>query len=140
MGIIKMKVFQDVFTNDEIMSDVFDFSLSHEDVIMKVQSKLINKAGMGNIDVGCGNAFGGGEDEGADDMAEEKVLDVEYNHNLIKTPFSKGDFMALIKPFLKNLKAHLTANGNKIESRNSWPVPKLSLKKLLENLMNGNFI
>jgi hypothetical protein len=47
-----MKVFQDVFTNDEIMSDVFPFTMAHEDVIMKVQSRLTTKDNCANVDVG----------------------------------------------------------------------------------------
>lgn len=47
-----MKVFQDVFTNDEIMSDVFNFTLDYDDVIMKVQSRLTTKDNCANVDVG----------------------------------------------------------------------------------------
>ena len=46
-----MKVFEDVFTNDELMSDVFPFTLDYEDCIMKVQSKLVTKDNCDNIDV-----------------------------------------------------------------------------------------
>ena len=103
-----MKVFQDIFTNDEIMSDVFKFTLDYDDVIMKVPSRLTSPDNCTNIDVGCGNAFGGAEeDDGGADAGGEKVLDIEYNHNLAKTSFSKPEFMALVKPFLKNLKAKL---------------------------------
>jgi hypothetical protein len=38
-------------------------------------------------------------------------LNIEYNHALVKTNFSKSEFMAVIKPFLKNLKTYLAANG-----------------------------
>jgi len=61
----------------------------------------------------CGNAFGGSEeDAGGDVPGEEKVLDVVYNHNLTPTSFSKQEFMAYIKEFLKKLKAHLTEKGS----------------------------
>lgn len=43
-------------------------------------------------------------------MAAEKVLDVQYNFNLVETPLSKSDFMTCIKSYLKNLKAHLDEN------------------------------
>lgn len=47
-----MKVFQDVFTNDELMSDVFASSLAYEDAIMKVQSRLVSKDNCDNVDIG----------------------------------------------------------------------------------------
>ena len=64
------------------------------------------------IKIRCGNAFGGSEeDAGGDVPGEEKVLDVVYNHNLTQTTFSKPEFMAYIKEFLKKLKANLTERG-----------------------------
>ena len=47
-----MKVFQDIFTNDEIMSDVFKFELAYDDVIMKVKSRLTSKDNCANVDIG----------------------------------------------------------------------------------------
>ncbi len=47
-----MKVFQDIFTNDEIMSDVFKFELAYDDVIMKVKSRLTTKDNCANVDIG----------------------------------------------------------------------------------------
>jgi hypothetical protein len=110
-----MKVFQDVFTNEEVMSEVYPFTLEYQDVIMKVKSAYKNKEAVGNIDIGCGSAFGSGDEEGGDsgsgEAASEKVLDIAFNFNLVSTSFSKPEFMAYIKTFLKNLKAHLEANG-----------------------------
>ena len=47
-----MKIFQDIFTNDEIMSDVFPHTLDYDDVIMKVASRLTSPDNCANIDVG----------------------------------------------------------------------------------------
>merc|ERR1711957_415764 len=77
-------------------SDVFPFTLDFDDVIMKVPSALCSADNCANIDVGCGNAFGGAEEEEAGE-AGEKVINVEYNHGLAKTGLSKSDFMYLIK-------------------------------------------
>jgi hypothetical protein len=98
-----MKVFQDVFTNDEVMSEVYPFILDYQDVIMKVKSAYKNKDAVGNVDVGCGNAFGSGDEEGGDsgEGASEKVLDIVFNFSLVQTSFSKQEFMAFIKNFLK---------------------------------------
>jgi hypothetical protein len=109
-----MKVFQDVFTNDEILSDIFPHTLDYNDVIMKVKSQYKKKDDVGKVDIGCGNAFGGEEDDGAaGEAGEEKVIDVAFNSNLVETQFSKADFMTYIKAFLKNLKTYLEENGKK---------------------------
>jgi len=65
---------------------------------------------------GCGNAFGGNEEEeagGDGSEPQEKVIDVAYNANLVATSFSKAEFMTYIKNFLKNLKAYLEENDKK---------------------------
>jgi len=63
------------------------------------------------INLGCGNAFGG-TDEDADvggdvQTGVEKVLDIQYNFNLVEYSFSKPDFMTYIKGYLKKVKDHL---------------------------------
>jgi len=109
-----MKVFQDVFTNDEILSDIFPHTLDYNDVIMKVRTQYKKKDDVGKVDIGCGNAFGGDEEDCAPgEVAEEKVIDVAFNSNLVQTQLSKPDFMTYIKAFLKNLKAYLEENGKK---------------------------
>ncbi len=47
-----MKVFQDVFTNDEILSDIFQHTLDYQDVIMKVKTAYQSKEQVGNVDIG----------------------------------------------------------------------------------------
>jgi hypothetical protein len=106
-----MKVFQDIFTNDEVLSDVYTQISDYNDVIMKVQTAFKSKEAVGNVDIGCGNAFGGEEETGGDEAPQEKVNDVQYNFSLEEAQFSKGDFMTYIKTYLGKLKESLTANG-----------------------------
>ena len=40
-------------------------------------------------------------------MGGEKVLDIQYNFNLVETPMSKKDFMTYIKGYFKKVKDHL---------------------------------
>jgi hypothetical protein len=47
-----MLVFQDLFTKDELMSEVFKFELAYDDVIMKVKSSYKKKEDAGNVDIG----------------------------------------------------------------------------------------
>jgi len=81
---------------------------------MKVKSSYKNKDAIGTVDIGCGNAFGDGGEEGEGGLEgppQEKVIDVQANYNLVETQFSKADFMTYIKNFLKLVKAHLETNG-----------------------------
>lgn len=47
-----MKVFKDVFTNDELLSENFKYELAFNDTILKVKSNLVNKGDVGNVDIG----------------------------------------------------------------------------------------
>lgn len=110
-----MLIFKDIVNGDEFMSDIFPFTLEYDDVIMKVPSQYKSKDKVGEVDIGCGNEFGGGDaaDEGGDapDDGDEKVLDVIYNANLKQINMSKKEFGAYIKDYFKKVVEHLEKNG-----------------------------
>jgi hypothetical protein len=47
-----MKLFADIFTDEEFMSDVFKFEIVNNDAIMKVKSSYKAKDSIGDVDVG----------------------------------------------------------------------------------------
>jgi hypothetical protein len=47
-----MRVFQDVFTEEEFMSEVYKYELAYNDAVMKVKSTYKKKEQVGQIDVG----------------------------------------------------------------------------------------
>lgn len=111
-----MLIFKDIVNGDEFMSDIFPFTLEYDDVIMKVPSQYKSKDKVGEVDIGCGNEFGGGdaaEGDGADggDEDNEKVIDVIYNANLKQVNMSKKEFGAYIKDYFKKVIEHLEKNG-----------------------------
>ena len=110
-----MKIFKDVLTADEMLSDTFQMTSEYDDAILKVPSKNVPKDSLGNVDVGCGNAFGGGEEEEQQAPQEgvEMVLDVVQNGNLKQVNMSKKEFMAYIKDYFKKLIAYMEENGKK---------------------------
>lgn len=110
-----MLIFKDIFTNDELMSDIFPFEMDYEDTIMKVKSSYKNPDDVGNVDIGCGNAFGGGEEDAGGDAgaATEKVIDVIYNANLQLYHMSKKEFMAYVKDFFGRVVKYMEENGKK---------------------------
>jgi hypothetical protein len=134
-----MKVFQDVLTNDEVMSEVYPFALEYSDVIMKVQGAYKSKESVGNVDIGCGNAFGGEEEGGSEEAPTEKVLDVVFNFGLVETSFSKQEFMAFIKNYLKNLKAWLEANGKADRTESFMKGAQEFVKKVVGNFDEYTF-
>jgi len=95
-----------------MMGEMFKHELLYNDVAMKVKSTYKNKDAVGTVDIGCGNAFGEGEDgPHTGEEPQEKVIDVQHNFALVETQFSKADFMTYIKNFLKLVKAYLETNG-----------------------------
>ena len=100
----------------EFMSEVYKYDLAFGNAIMKVKSSYKNKEQVGNVDVGNCNHFGGTEEEGGDGEPQEKVLDIQYNFNLVETHMSKGEFMTYIKGYLKKLSDFLTEkNGERVD-------------------------
>ena len=112
-----MKIFKDIVGGDEMLSDTFQMTLEYEDAIIKVPSKNRPKDDLGNVDIGCGNEFGGGEAEEAQPVTSgegvEMVLDVVGNSELKQVHMSKKEFMAYIKDYFKKIIAYLEENGKK---------------------------
>ena len=108
-----MLIFKDALNGDEMMSDIFKFTLEYDEVIMKVQSQYKDPDKVGEIDVGCGNEFGGAQEEEPDPNEDkpEKVIDIVYNANLKEYTLSKKEFMAFIKEFFKKVVEYLEKNG-----------------------------
>jgi hypothetical protein len=112
-----MKIFKDIVGGDEMLSDTFQMTLEYEDAIIKVPSKNRPKDDLGNVDIGCGNAFGGGEAEeeqpATGGEGVEMVLDVVANSELKQVNMSKKEFMAYIKDYFKKIVTYLEENGKK---------------------------
>ena len=110
-----MKIFKDVITGDEMLSDTFQMTVEYEDAIYKVPSKNRPKDDLGDVDVGCGDAFTKqeGEEEPSAPQGVEVVLDVVANSELKQVNMSKKEFMAYIKDYFKKIIAYLEENGKK---------------------------
>ena len=54
-----MRLFLDAFTGTQIVSDSYKFIYKFEDAIVEIKARFVNKKEE-DVDVGCGNAFGGG--------------------------------------------------------------------------------
>lgn len=109
----EMKIFKDIFSGDELLSDALEIE-EVENSIYKVTSKMVNEDDAGNVDIGCGNAFGSGDaedDGGAPDVGGVKVNNIISGFNLEEFGGSKKDVAAKLKEKMNAVKAYLKENG-----------------------------
>lgn len=102
-----MKVYCDIFNDDELISDSFPMEMRFNDVLGEVRTSYRIKGAGGDVDIGRGNEFGGGGDDEAVDDQAEKVLDIVDNFHLQETSFGKSDYATYIKAYMKKVKAKL---------------------------------
>lgn len=78
---------------------------------MFVKSAWDNSSGT-NIDIGCGDAFGGaGEEEKVEDDFGERQLNIVASFDLKETSLTKKDYQALLKCYMPKLKKYLEENN-----------------------------
>ena len=115
-----MKVWLDIFTEDEATSDSFpqlpvpDEEGNPVPGLFMIQSKIVAKGGE-EIDVGGGNAFGGGGADEAVDDAVEKVnnmadQDVGFGYNCMAFD-KKSEFKEYMKAYVVKVRKHLKQSG-----------------------------
>eukprot|EP00947_MAST-08B_sp_MAST-8B-sp1_P004687 g4687.t1 len=146
-----MIIYKDMFTGDELVSDaeapieVKDSEGAVVEGLLKVQSRLKTKGGE-EIDVGGGNAFGGGgEDEEVDDAVEKvnHLADDSIGFGYTEIPMDKATFKDYFKVYMKRvLKAH-KASG-KHEDFPAWAAAyktqaAAAYKYLLKNIKDLEF-
>ena len=107
-----MKVYTDIFNQEQVLSDAYNIEEPEEyqGAVMFVKSNWDN-SGSTNIDIGCGDAFGGAdEEEKVEDEVGERKLNIVAAFNLQETNFSKKDYQSLLKVYMPKLKKHLEDN------------------------------
>ena len=97
-----MKVWIDLFSGDEMVSDSYKHQLIMNDAALEVKAKYVTK-GNDNIKIAS--------DDLSDEEGGETVVNVVEAHGLQETQLSKKDFMALVKPYLKKTSEKLKEIG-----------------------------
>jgi len=106
-----MKVYEDVFTGDEMFSDTYPMKLV-SDCLYEVTGKHISRT-QDDIQLEGANASAEEADEGTD-AASESGVDVILNHRLVETGFpSKKDYTVYLKDYMKKVVAYLEENDMK---------------------------
>lgn len=153
-------------SDDEILSDAFECvdaatgkKVSFEGVkpadvtaaILKVSSRKVTPNADGEVDVGCGSAFGGTEAEEdagpADENAPQPVIDVVHVNNLQSVPITGPVWKAWFMAYCKSLKAKCEAldkaNENTVLSdrfkRNFPQLKEFGLTTVLKNIDDWEF-
>ena len=110
-----MIVYKDLISGDEMMTDAFPqnpvVGNDGETVegMFEVESSTAVK-GADNVDIGCGNAFGG-EEEVVDDSVE-KVNNVIDPFKYTEVPFgSKTELKDYLKEYVRSVRAKLKEKG-----------------------------
>lgn len=109
-SIVEMKIYYNFTDQDvEVISDSYKFEYppEFEGAVIEVQSKMIIPKDV-EVDVGCGNAFGGtNEDEEAgganNNEPVQKVNDLIDGFKYEETNMDKPAFQAYIKDYLKKM-------------------------------------
>lgn len=113
-----MRVYFDVFSNDELLSDSYPIVPAYNDVVFEVQGGWTTKGGE-QIDIGRSNATfnmagaereGDEEEEKVEDVAE-RVIDVIDKFTLNETGYTKKEYTVYIKAYMQKLKKHLMENN-----------------------------
>ena len=53
-----MRIYIDLFSEEEIISDGYKMEWKYENTTAEIKGKMV-VVGEDNVDIGCGNAFGG---------------------------------------------------------------------------------
>lgn len=102
-----MIIFQDVISNDELLSDAYDVKLV-DDAVYEADCAMVN-VGNGDIDIGANPSAEDGEEALED--GSETVNNVVYSFRLQPTQFDKKSFTTYIKGYMKRVKAYLAEHN-----------------------------
>lgn len=116
-----MKLFFDIFRGikdgQEVISDGYPIKLEYEGVVGKVQSKMVVQGDV-EVDIGCGNEFGGGgdQDQGGNPNVQ-KVNDIIDAFHYTEIGHDKNSFGKHFKQYMKKILKHLQDNKpDRVES------------------------
>jgi len=108
-----MKIYKDVFTQDELFSDTYKMTLV-KDCLYEVVGKYETRTD-GEVVLEGSNASAEEADEGTDTNSTSGI-DIVLNHRLVETGFSaKKDFGAYLKDYMKKVQKFLEENDRKGE-------------------------
>merc|ERR1712109_16581 len=125
---LKMKIYKDVFSGDELFSDTYPMKLV-DNCMYEVYGKHVTRKVGDDIVLEGSNASAEEADEGTDEAMESGV-DLVLNHRLVETGFGrKADYMTYLKDYMKKVVKYLEEN-NKADQVDDF-------KKNINGVMKG---
>lgn len=133
-----MKIFEDVFTNDEVLSDALELKEDETGSIISVVSKYVVPDDGGNVDIGCSNHFGGNEEK-TEDPNVEKVNNIVNGFCLEVFASSKKDMMSFLKDKIADVKKRLEGREDRLKEWGPTGSVSALIKKALSNFEETTF-
>lgn len=126
---IKMIVYQDLLSGDELLSDSFPYKELYNGVLWEVEGKWVVQGAV-DVDIGANPSAEGGDEEGVEDQAV-KVVDIVDTFRLQEQPpFDKKQFLGFIKRYIKNLATKLSEERQAEFKKNVEAAAKMLVSKL----------
>jgi hypothetical protein len=122
-----MRIYQNIDGGEtDVISDGYKMVVleQFEGIVTEIQSRMVVKGDV-NVDVGCGNAFGGkneDEEEGGagGEVPPEKVNDLIDAFNYQEANFGKPELITWFKEYGKKVIDSLTKQGANEEKQNKF--------------------
>merc|ERR1712223_1630321 len=134
---IIMKIYEDVFSGDEMFSDTYPIKLV-KDCMWEITGKHISRT-QDEIQLAGSNASAEEADEGTD-AASESGVDVILNHRLVETGFgSKKDYTVYLKDYMKKVVKYLEENDMKDQVEGFKANITIVMKELLGKFKDLQF-
>jgi len=100
-----MKIFRDLLSGDELVTDAFSVKETFNGTVLEVEAKYITLNAENDFNIG-GNP-GGEEGQEELDNTARQVINVVESGRLVETSYDKKAYMTHIKEYMKNVKAKL---------------------------------
>jgi len=112
-----MRIYTDIITGKELISDSYKSTLLDGN-ILEIKGAYVDPDNVDNVDIGCGNEFGGGDDNELESNTE-KVMNLVHAFELKPQYFDdKKEFGGFLKSFIKDVQTeHLK---DKPEVAKNW--------------------
>ncbi|RPB03367.1 translationally controlled tumor-associated [Choiromyces venosus 120613-1] len=104
-----MIIYKDIVSRDEMISDAFDMTLTHEGAVYEVDCKTITIMKGADVNIGA-NASAEDAPEALED-GQETVNNVIHSFRLVQTNFEKKDYFKYLKGYMGRVKKYLSENG-----------------------------
>ncbi|MFE9046197.1 translationally-controlled tumor protein [Streptomyces sp. NPDC007818] len=99
-----MKVYKDVFSGDEMLSDAYP--IKEDGICYVVEGKCVTRPRLGGIDLG--DVDHGGNDDDSD----LTVVNVVDAHRLVETSYDRKSYAGQMKAYLKRVSEKVALTGD----------------------------